>query len=155
MFHPDYGIFREEKNCRTIETEGRNKSATQELESIDVSEDRMWAKPNGNIKTVMGNLEWSERSSQGTGGRTKPSAILKWGWDINMWEKQLSCCVGQCGGWLIRKCVPLLAGLATSCCGQLISTHYGVKKQMTVLVDYVERRGRQEANRNADFKRWR
>lgn len=28
------------------------------------------------------------------------------------------------------------------------------KKQMTVLVDYVERRGRQEANRTADFKRW-
>lgn len=77
-----FGLNWEEKNCRTIETEGRNKSATQELESIDVSEDRMWAKPNGNIKTLMGNLEWSERSSQGTGGRTKPSAILKWGWEI-------------------------------------------------------------------------
>lgn len=39
-----------------------------------------------------------------------------------MRAKQPSCCVGQCGGWLISKCAPLTAGLVTSCCGQLIST---------------------------------
>lgn len=33
-----------------METEGRNKSATQELESTDVPEDRVRAKPNGTHK---------------------------------------------------------------------------------------------------------
>lgn len=70
------------RSCRRRETEGRNKSATRELESIDVSEDTTWAQPNGSIKTVIWNLEWSKRSSQGTGVRTKPSAIWKWGREI-------------------------------------------------------------------------
>lgn len=47
-----------------------------------------------------------------------------------MWEMQPSCRVGQCGGVLIRKCVPPPAGLATSRCGQLILTQHimGLKK---------------------------
>lgn len=51
------------KTCRRIETEGRNKSATQELESIDVPEDRMRAKPNGKHKNrdVELGMEWKEQ----------------------------------------------------------------------------------------------
>lgn len=93
-----------------METEGRNKSATRELESIDVPVDRMRAKPNGNRKTEMWNLEWRERSCQETGVGTNPSAIWKWRWEI-MGGKQPSCWAGQCGGSLIRRRVPLPAAL--------------------------------------------
>lgn len=59
-----------------METEGREgEDESPDEEMKDVSEDRMRAKPKRKHKDRDGNLEKGERNSQGTGVRTKPSAI--------------------------------------------------------------------------------
>lgn len=57
-----------------METEGRE-GEDESPDEEDVSEDRMRAKPKRKHKDRDGNLEKGERNSQGTGVRTKPSAI--------------------------------------------------------------------------------
>ncbi len=117
----DLSAMREEK----LEEDGDwwktgGEDETQEQEMKDATEDRMGAKTKQHHEDRDGNLEKSERASEGTGVTTKAPAVWKRAGEC-VWEKQLSRGVSQCEGRLIRKCVPPPAGLVTSsCCGQLI-----------------------------------
>ena len=67
---------KKKKTRRRTETDGRQeKDETPEQEMKDASEDRMRAKTKQQQKDRDGTLEKSERTSEGIGARTKPSAI--------------------------------------------------------------------------------
>lgn len=61
-----------------------------------------------NIDVELG-MEWKERPGNWSENKTVCDMKVRTG--DYVWGKQPSCRVGQCGGRLIRKCVPLPAGL--------------------------------------------